>query len=261
MFAEPAIDLRSNLFDVTGKRTVVTGASRGIGRALALAFAAQGAQVFAVARSADGLAETRQQSAGYPGSLVTHQADLRHPDQIEGTVAAAVAELGGIDILVNNAGYDVEHTVEETSIEEWNDVIDLNLRSTFLLCKAASPHLKEGGGKVVNIASMLGHIAIRGDVAYIASKHGVVGLTRALALDWARSGVNVNAVGPGFVKTDMLASALEDEAAQRYIKRQTPLGRWAVPEEMAGAVLFLASAASDFMTGQMILVDGGVTAQ
>lgn len=249
------------LFSVNGKRVIVSGASQGIGRAITLGFAERGARVFAVARSESGLAETARMAQGFAGSVTRHAVDLRAPDSPKETIAAAVQAFGGIDVLVNNAGHDVEKVIEETSPDEWDDVLDLNVRSVFLMCKEAAPYLKDGGGKVVNIASVLGHIAMRQDIAYVTSKHAVVGFTRALALDWARQGVQVNAIGPGYVETRMLARAVADEASARYMRRDTPQGRWANPEEMVGTAIFLSSAASDFMTGQLVLVDGGKTAK
>lgn len=253
---------RADTFDLTGRRAIVTGASRGIGRAIALEFAARGALVVAVARSADDLEETRRLSAGADGAVFPLVADLRSssdgPSQV---VERAVELIGGLDVLVNNAGYDNEQGIDETTAEEWDKVVDLNVRSLFLLCKAASPHLRDGGGKVINIASMFGHVAAREELAYVTSKHAVMGMTKALALEWARQGIQVNALCPGFVDTEMLARAMADEASAKYLRRMTPLGRWARPEEMVGPAVFLASAASDFMTGQALIVDGGYTTQ
>lgn len=253
---------RADTFDLTGRRAIVTGASRGIGRAIVLEFAARGAQVVAVARSEKDLEETRTLAEECAGSVFPLVADLRGasdgPAQV---VQRAVEHLGGLDVLVNNAGYDNEQGIDDTTTEEWDKVIDLNVRSLFLLCQAASPYLTDGGGKVVNIASMFGHVAAREELAYVTSKHAVMGMTKALALEWARKGVQVNALCPGFVDTEMLARALGDEASAKYLRRMTPLGRWAQPEEMVGAAVFLASAASDFMTGQALIVDGGYSAQ
>jgi NAD(P)-dependent dehydrogenase (short-subunit alcohol dehydrogenase family) len=259
--SEPKVDLSINPFDLTGKRVIVTGASRGIGRAIALAFAARGASVFAVARSAEDLNETVRLAAEHPGSIMAWTVDLTSPDVAPLLIEAAATALGGIDILVNNAGLDIEHAIEEHTLDEWNAVFDVNVRSVFLLCKAAEGHLKDGGGKVVNVASMLGHIASRANLGYISSKHALVGFTRALAVDWALEDVQVNAIGPGFVETDMLASATSDEATRAYIRRVIPQGRWAQPEEMTGAAIFLASDASDYVTGQTIIVDGGFSIQ
>ncbi len=249
------------LFSVNGKSVLVTGASRGLGRAIVLGFAERGARVFAVARSESGLAETAKLAEGMPGAVTTSAADLRDPEKVAATVAAAVENLGGLDVLVNNAGYDVEKVLEDTTLQEWDDVLDLNVRSMFLMCKEAAEHLKDGGGRVINIASVLGHIAMREDLAYVTSKHAVVGFTRALALDWARKGVRVNAIGPGYFETEMIARAVADEPSAKYMRRDTPLGRWGQPEELVGAAIFLASQASDFMTGQLVLVDGGKSAK
>ncbi|QYJ03520.1 SDR family oxidoreductase [Nocardioides panacisoli] len=252
----------ADTFDLTGRRAVVTGASRGIGRAITLGFASRGAQVVAVARSADDLDETSRLSADLDGAVFPVVADLCSSDDGPAQMVARAAELlGGIDVLVNNAGYDNEQGVDDTTTEEWDKVIDLNVRSQFLLCRAASPYLKDGGAKVINIASIFGHVGTREEIAYITSKHAVMGMTKALALEWARKDVQVNALCPGFVDTDMIARAVSDDATAKYLRRMTPLGRWAQPEEMVGPAVFLASAASDFMTGQALIIDGGYTAQ
>ncbi len=253
---------RADTFDLTGRRAIVTGASRGIGRAIALEFAARGARVVAVARSESDLHEAARIATDSAGEILPVAADLRSahdgPAQV---VRRAVELVGGIDVLVNNAGYDNEQTIEDTTAEEWDKVIDLNVRSLFLMCQAASPFLADGGGKVINISSMFGHVAAREELAYVTSKHAVMGMTKALALEWARKGIQVNALCPGFVDTEMLARAMADDAAAKYLRRMTPLGRWAQPDEMVGPAVFLASAASDFMTGQALIVDGGYTAQ
>jgi NAD(P)-dependent dehydrogenase (short-subunit alcohol dehydrogenase family) len=253
---------RHDTFDLTGKRAIVTGASRGIGRSITLGFAARGAQVCAVARTADDLEETRRLSETSSGSVLPLLADLGRADGRPAQAIESAADLlGGVDILVNNAGYDNEQGIDDTTGAEWDKVIDLNVRSLFLLCQAAAPHLRDGGGKVINIASIFGHVGAREELAYVTSKHAVMGLTKALALEWARSGIQVNALCPGFVDTEMLARATHDEASARYLRRMTPLGRWAQPDEMVGPAVFLASSASDFMTGQALIVDGGYTAQ
>jgi NAD(P)-dependent dehydrogenase (short-subunit alcohol dehydrogenase family) len=249
-------------FDLTGKRALVTGASRGIGRAIALAFARRGASVLGVARSADSLAETVAASEGMRGRVDVLAADLRSPESIERAVSEANERLGGIDILVNNAADDHESKIEDTNLETWQRVLELNLQSCFLLTQAAAKYLREdGGGKVINVSSMLGTVAVRNDVAYISAKHGLIGLTRATALEWARRNVQVNALAPGFVETEMLAPALADPDTAAYMRRTTPVGRVAQPEEIAAPAVFLASRASDFMTGQVLVVDGGYTAQ
>jgi NAD(P)-dependent dehydrogenase (short-subunit alcohol dehydrogenase family) len=251
-----------DLFDLTGRRALVTGASRGIGQAIAVAFAQRGADVLVVARTTAGLAETVDLAKGAPGSVVPLTADLRSEESIEGAVAEAVSRLGGLDILVNNAADDHDSAIEDTDLATWQRVLELNLQSCFLLCRAASEHLAASGhGKVINVASVLGTVAIQNDIAYVSAKHGLIGLTRALSLEWARRGVQVNALAPGFVETAMTAPAFADERIAKWIKRGTPMGRWAEPVEMTGPAVFLASSASDFMTGHILAVDGGWTTQ
>ncbi|KAA1427806.1 SDR family NAD(P)-dependent oxidoreductase [Nocardioides antri] len=253
---------RADTFDLTGRRAIVTGASRGIGRAITLEFAARGVRVVAVARSAEDLEETRRLAEGGAGEVLPLEADLRgDAGGPRAVVESAVELLGGVDVLVNNAGFDNEQGIDDTTVDQWDKVLDLNVRSLFLLCQAASPYLKDGGGKVINIASIFGHVGARAELAYVTSKHAVMGMTKCLALEWARKGVQVNALCPGFVDTEMLARAVGDEASASYLRRMTPLGRWAQPEEMVGPAVFLASSASDFMTGQALIVDGGYTAQ
>ncbi|QLQ09158.1 MAG: SDR family oxidoreductase [Nocardioidaceae bacterium] len=249
------------LFDLTGRRALVTGASRGIGQAIAIALVRQGAHVVGFARSKEGLDETASLAAEAAGTFNSLALDLRSPEAIEESVAYAARSAGGIDILVNNAADDHESSIEDTELAVWERVLELNLQSCWLMTKAASAYLRDGGGKVINIASVLGLAAMRNDSAYIAAKHGLVGVTRSVALEWARRGVQVNAIAPGYVETAMLPDLQADENVARYIRRQVPMGRWAQPEEFAGPAVFLASDASNYMTGQVLVVDGGLMAQ
>jgi NAD(P)-dependent dehydrogenase (short-subunit alcohol dehydrogenase family) len=246
-------------FDLTGRRALVTGASRGIGRAIALAFAQRGADVVVVARSQAGLEETINLATGAAGQVHVHVADLSSSEAIDTTVAATTLALGGLDILVNNAAGDHAGPIESTSVSDWQRVLHLNLQSCWEMTRAASPYLQEGGGKVINIASILGLAAIKSNSAYIAAKHGLIGLTRAVALEWARRSVQVNAIAPGFIETAMLGD-LDNEFMQ-FIRSSTPQGRCGQPDEIAWPAVFLASSASDFMTGQVLVVDGGYLAQ
>ncbi|NBE49998.1 SDR family NAD(P)-dependent oxidoreductase [Streptomyces boluensis] len=247
-------------FDLTGRRALVTGASRGIGRAVAVALARRGADVLAVARSTAGLDETAAAAAGASGSIHVRAVDLRHPDHIRATVDHAVDVLGGLDVLVNNAASGHWSLIEDTDLATYQQVLELNLQSCWLLCQAASGVLGDGAS-VINVASMLGTVGSRNETAYVAAKHALVGLTRALAVEWGRRGVRVNALGPGYVETAMTIEGLVEEGYSAWVRRNTPLGRWAQPEEMTGPVVFLASPASGFMTGQVLVVDGGWTAR
>lgn len=251
----------SLLFDLTGKRALVTGASRGIGQAIAVGLARHGATVVGAARTKEGLAETAEFAAAASGSFESYAVDLSSPEGIEDCVASAVATMGGIDILVNNAGFDDELPIEDTSLELFRKIIDINLQACWLLMKSASPYLKDGGGSVINIASTLGLVATRNDSPYVASKHGLVGLTKAIGLEWGRAGVRVNAICPGFVETAMLPDLEADQAAAAYIRKQVPMNRWSVPEEYVGPSVFLASEASSYMTGTTLVVDGGYSAK
>ncbi|GCD88132.1 SDR family NAD(P)-dependent oxidoreductase [Nocardioides sp. LS1] len=244
---------------LNGRRALVTGASRGIGRALVVALAATGADVLAVARGEDGLQETAALATG-PGRVSVLAADLRDPDSIDEVVARAVAELGGLDILVNNAATHLNGRIEDLPLEDYQQIVDLGLRSAWLLCKAASPLLGEGAS-VINVGSVCSLVAMHGETAYVATKHALLGVTRALALEWARRGVRVNALAPGWVETEMNQAVLQDADAMTWVRRNTPMGRWASTEEMAGPVVFLASDASSYMTGQVLVVDGGWTAR
>jgi NAD(P)-dependent dehydrogenase (short-subunit alcohol dehydrogenase family) len=254
--------IAAGAFDLSGRRVLITGASRGIGRALAVGLAGHGATVFCVARSEDGLRETREAVAAAGGSAETLSADLRGAEGQQRAVDEMARRLGGIDILINNAADDHDSSIEDTDEALWRRVVDLNLTSAASLCRAAGEHLKaDGGGKVINMVSVLADVGVRNNSAYVASKHGLLGFTRALALEWARQGVQVNALGPGFIKTEMTRHVWEDERANAWIMKRTPIGRWGSADDLVGAAVFLSSSASDYVTGQALYVDGGWLAQ
>jgi 2-dehydro-3-deoxy-D-gluconate 5-dehydrogenase len=246
----------TGLFDLGGKVAVVTGANSGIGQGLAIALAEAGADVALVGRTPAEETAQRVRSTGRRAALVS--ADLSTIAPVEEVVEQTVAQLGGLDILVNNAGIIRRADALEFSEEDWDTVIDTNLKSLFFLCQAAARHMvQQGKGKIINIASML---SFQGGIrvpSYTASKSGVAGLTKLLANEWAIKGINVNAIAPGYIATNNTAALQADETRNRQILERIPAGRWGQPSDLAGAVVFLASEASNYVQGHILAVDGG----
>jgi|FLYN01.1.fsa_nt_gi 2-deoxy-D-gluconate 3-dehydrogenase len=248
-----------DLFKLDGKVALVTGASRGLGQAMALALAEAGADVVGVNRSGDAAA-TCQQVQALGRRYLNIQADLEKTTVQELTqiVNRAVQEMGRLDILVNNAGIIRRISALEYSEADWDAVIQTNLKSAFFLAQAAARVMvKQGHGKIINVASVLSY---QGGILvppYTASKSAVMGLTRALANEWASLGVNVNAIAPGYMATDNTEALRADKSRNTAILARIPAGRWGRPEDLKGAVVYLASAASDYMHGAAIIVDGG----
>jgi 2-deoxy-D-gluconate 3-dehydrogenase len=246
----------SGLFDLTGKVAVVTGANTGIGQGLAIALAEAGADLALVGRSpADETAE-KVSAAGRRATLI--RADLSTIAPVQEVVDRTIDELGRLDILVNNAGIIRRADALDFSEEDWDAVIDTNLKSVFFLSQAAVRYMVEQGrGKIINIASML---SFQGGIrvpSYTASKSGVAGLTKLLANEWAAKGINVNAIAPGYIATSNTAALQADENRNRQIMERIPAGRWGQPSDLAGAAVFLASSASDYVQGHILAVDGG----
>ena len=245
------------LFNLEGRKALVTGASRGIGRACALGLARAGADVALVSRS-QALTAVAAEIEKLGRRALVLQEDLTRPDTADKVVEAAVRELGRLDILVNNAGTTRRAPAESFTDEDWDEVLELNLNAVFRLCRAAGRvMLDQGYGKIVNVASLMsfqGGITI---AAYTASKAGVAGLTRALANEWAGRNITVNALAPGYVRTEVTAPLQNDPVRCRQILERIPQGRWAEPEDMVGAVIFLASEASRYVQGHLLVVDGG----
>ena len=250
------------LFDLTGKTALVTGASRGIGRAIAVAFAAAGADVALVARSADGLAETAESVAAAGRKAFVIPADVTSYDAVADAVAAAIDQLGHLDVVVNNAGgSNFMVPFRDLRLSGWDKLIQLNLSSAVYVCHAAAGHmLDRGQGSVINVASVAGVAASPTMSPYGAAKAGLISLTKSLAVEWAQAGVRVNALCPGWTATELNRTLWEDPVLGPATIATTPMGRWASAEEMAGPALFLASDASSYMTGQALVVDGGQTA-
>lgn len=243
-------------FDLTGKRALVTGANTGIGQAIAIALADAGADIALAGRSA--AAETMALIAATGRKVVDLRADLSSIAPVQGVVDQAVENLGGIDILVNNAGIIRRNDLADFTEEDWDAVVDTNLKALFFLSQsAARVMMAQGSGKIINIASLL---SFQGGIrvpSYAAAKSGVAGLTKALANELAPKGVQVNAIAPGYITTNNTAALQADETRNRQILERIPTGRWGKPEDIAGAAVFLASPASDYVTGHVLAVDGG----
>jgi 2-deoxy-D-gluconate 3-dehydrogenase len=248
--------MTANPFALTGKAAIVTGANTGIGQAIAVALGEAGADVALVGRSRADETAAQVEAAGRRALLI--EADLATTEPVQRAVDETLAGLGRLDILVNNAGIIRRADAVDFSEADWDAVIDTNLKSLFFLCQAAGRHmLAQGAGKIVNIASLL---SFQGGIrvpSYAAAKSGVAGLTKALANEWAGRGVNVNAIAPGYVATNNTAALQADETRNRQILERIPAGRWGDPRDVAGAAVFLASPAADYVNGHVLAVDGG----
>jgi NAD(P)-dependent dehydrogenase (short-subunit alcohol dehydrogenase family) len=250
------------IFSLEGKRVIITGASRGIGRGLAVAFAAHGARVACLARSRDALDETVAIIEAAGGSAYPVSGDLSDDEQIVASFDEAHGALGGLDVLVNNAGTASDTAALDLELSAWDRMQSTNLRASFVLAQLAGRILVEQGhGKIINVGSIGSHVGWPGDLTYLVTKHGLLGLTRALAVEWGPAGVQVNLLCPGYIDTEMTADVIADPERSAWVLSNTPLGRWGRVDDLVGAGIFLASDASSFMTGQSLIVDGGWTAQ
>ncbi|HKU46254.1 MAG TPA: glucose 1-dehydrogenase [Burkholderiales bacterium] len=248
-----------NLFDLKGKTALVTGGNGGIGLGMARGLHAAGAKLAIAGRDK---AKNKAALAALKGAVAI-EADLTEEKACRAMVEEAVERLGRLDILVNNAGTNVRKRPEEYTLEEWKFVMDTNLTSAFVAAQAAYPHMKKGGGgKIVNIGSMMSIFGAAFVAPYGASKGGIVQLTRALACAWAKDNIQVNAVLPGWIDTALTQRARKDiPGLNDNVMRRTPAGRWGEPNDLSGIAVFLASAASNFITGTAIPVDGGYSVQ
>jgi 2-dehydro-3-deoxy-D-gluconate 5-dehydrogenase len=244
-------------FTLTGKSALVTGSSRGMGAAIAVALAQAGANV-ALHASQSVPAEVVQAVADTGVRHAALTADLSNPNQAANLIEEAIAALGSVDILINNAGITRRAPAVDYSLADWDNVLATNLTSVFRLCQCAARRMLErGSGKIVNIASLL---SFQGGItvpAYAAAKGGVAQLTKALANEWAARGVQVNAIAPGYMATELTQALHDDATRNRQILERIPTGRWGSPQDVAGAAVFLASPASDYINGHILVVDGG----
>jgi 2-dehydro-3-deoxy-D-gluconate 5-dehydrogenase len=247
------------MFDLTGKVALVTGGNGGIGLGMAKGLARAGARVAVAARNVQKSAVAVDALKALGSDAFALTADVTDETSVTALLAEVAARCGRLDILVNNAGINIRKPVDQLTLDEWNRVMDTNLTSAFLCSRAAYPHMKAaGGGKIINIGSMMSIFGASFAPVYSASKGGIVQLTKSMASSWARDGIQVNAVLPGWIETELTDGAREQVPGlyERVLAR-TAAGRWGQPQDLAGIAVFLASAASDFITGTAIPVDGG----
>lgn len=250
----------NKLFSLSGKTALVTGGSRGIGLGVAKGLSKHGADIAIIARNENQLKtaqETLQESSGK--KVWTFSFDLGNTKAIEKLFENIISETPEIDILVNCAGTTARGAAEDVELETWNRIVEVNMTAVFALSQAFCRHRKQvgKGGKIINIGSLMCHGARPTTTAYAASKGGLLMVTRSLAVEWAKYNINVNAIGPGFIATDLTAKLQADEDFNKWVLSRTPFERWGQPEDITGTAVFLASSASDFVTGQILYVDGG----
>ena len=251
--------MRPDVFDIRGRRALVTGSSRGIGLALATGLVEAGCSVALHGR--DEAALEAAAAALAPADVHRVAFDVTDPDAVEAGVASVQAELGPLDILVNNAGVQHRAPLLDFPDDAWHRVIETNLTSAFMVGRAVARGMVERGrGKIINVCSVQAELARPGIAPYAASKGGLKMLTQGMCADWGPAGVQVNAIGPGYFDTELTSELVADDEFDAWVRRRTPAARWGRPEELVGAVLFLASPASDFVNGQLLYVDGGLSA-
>jgi gluconate 5-dehydrogenase len=240
-------------FDLSGRTALVTGSTRGLGRAIVSGLAEAGARVAVNGRSGEAVDAVVRE---LPGAVA---APFDVTD--EASVTAGVELAGPVDVLVNNVGMTLRKPLLEWSLEEWNRILEVNLTSAFLVARAVAPGMIErGGGKIVNVCSLMSQAAREGIAAYAATKGALKLLTQGMCADWARHNIQVNAIGPGYFETDLTEPLRADPEFDAWLRRRTPAGRSGRPEEVAGSVVFFSSSASDFVNGQILYVDGGLLA-
>ena len=249
-------------FELDGRVAIVTGGGRGLGRAIAEGLVAHGARVVLAGRSEVTLQTVAAAIASGGGQAAIKVTDVTCEDDVVTLADFATERFGGIDVVVNNAGVNPYYSApEDVTLSQWREIIDVNLTGVFLCCREIGRRMIEtGGGSIINVSSVAGHVGLPKTTAYCAAKGGVEIMTKSLALDWAGKGVRVNCIAPGYFQTDLTAGLRDHEVLLQRLTSQTPLGRFGSPHEIVGAAVYLASPAADYVTGQSLIVDGGWTA-
>ncbi|PWA11179.1 hypothetical protein DCC39_09400 [Pueribacillus theae] len=251
-----------SLFDLSGKVTIVTGAGRGIGKSIALGMAEAGSNIVLCSRTESELEQVAEEINGRGADVFAVPCDVTKREDIQRVVDLTVERFERIDTLINNAGMTIKMPAVDFTLEDWNKVLSINLTGAFLFAQAVGKQMiKQKQGKIINISSIAAETALTGSVAYCASKGGVDMVTKVLAVEWAKYGINVNGIAPAYIETPLVEAVKETRSGfEERVKERTPLGRLGSPEEIVGAAIYLASDCSSYVTGETIKVDGGWTA-
>lgn len=252
--------MKQSIFDLSGKKALVTGGSRGLGQAMAIGLVEAGAHVAVTSRNISSLTETIQMISDKGGSYTAIDMDVRDVSELGVKIDALAEELGGLDILINNAGYEEVSPSLEVDEALWDKISDTNLKGAFFCAKHAAKSMMGRGGSIINVCSLTSYVGVPTAVPYGSSKSGLLGMTRALSAEWAKEKIRVNAIAPGYFRTELTDEFYKDESWQSAMLDKIPTGTFGDADDLKGAIIFLSSAASSYITGQCIGIDGGYLA-